>query len=72
METKRRRRASTTGERVLLKIKMTDIIKRLKVCFRWFQQVDETHLQEKENLRSSLESAEKRFSDKELDAKTKE
>ncbi|KAL0712724.1 hypothetical protein Bca4012_019702 [Brassica carinata] len=51
---------------------MTDIIKRLKVCVRWFQQVDETHVQEKEHLRSSLESAEKRFTDKELDAKTKE
>ncbi|CAH2071717.1 unnamed protein product [Thlaspi arvense] len=51
---------------------MTDIIKKLKVCVRWFQQVDETHVQEKENLRSSLESAEKRYSDKELDAKSKE
>lgn len=43
---------------------MTDIIKKLKVCVRWYQQVDETHVQEKENLRSSLESAEKRYSDK--------
>uniref|UniRef100_A0A1J3I3E2 Kinesin-like protein n=1 Tax=Noccaea caerulescens TaxID=107243 RepID=A0A1J3I3E2_NOCCA len=51
---------------------MTDIIKRLKVCVKWFQQVDETHVQEKENLRSSLECAEKRCSDKELEAKTKE
>ncbi|CAF2042385.1 hypothetical protein BRARA_I02140 [Brassica rapa] len=51
---------------------MTDIIRRLKVCVKWFQQVDETHVQEKENLRSSLESAEKRFCEKELDAKTKE
>ncbi|CAH8359736.1 unnamed protein product [Eruca vesicaria subsp. sativa] len=44
---------------------MTDIIRRLRVCVKWFQQVDETHLQEKETLRSSLESAEKIFSDKE-------
>ncbi|KAL0876860.1 hypothetical protein Bca101_026565 [Brassica carinata] len=51
---------------------MTDIIRRLKVCVRWFQQEDETHVQEKEDLRSCLESAEKRCSDKELDAKTKE
>lgn len=43
---------------------MTDIIKRLKVCVKWFQQVDETHVQEKESLRSSLESAEKRCSEK--------
>ncbi|CAD5327072.1 unnamed protein product [Arabidopsis thaliana] len=51
---------------------MTDIIKKLKVCVRWYQQVDETHVQDKENLSSSLQSAEKRYSDKELDAKTKE
>ncbi|XP_019090165.1 PREDICTED: kinesin-like protein KIN-14D [Camelina sativa] len=51
---------------------MTDIIKKLKVCVRWFQQVEETHVQEKELLRSSLESAEQRYNDKELDAKTKE
>lgn len=43
---------------------MTDIIRRLKVCVRWFQQGDETHVQEKEDLRSCLESAEKRCSDK--------
>lgn len=40
---------------------MTDIIKRLKVCVKWFQQVDETHVQEKENLRVSLESAEQKY-----------
>ncbi|XP_010422415.1 PREDICTED: kinesin-like protein KIN-14D [Camelina sativa] len=51
---------------------MTDIIKKLKFCVRWFQQVEETNVQEKENLRSSLESAEQRYNDKELDAKTKE
>jgi kinesin family protein C1 len=43
---------------------MTDIIKKLKVCVRWYQQVDETHVQDKENLSSSLQSAEKRYSDK--------
>ncbi|XP_018455092.2 kinesin-like protein KIN-14D isoform X1 [Raphanus sativus] len=51
---------------------MTDIIRRLKVCVRWFQQGDETHVQEKEDLRSCLESAERRCSDKESDAKSKE
>ncbi|XP_010529372.1 PREDICTED: kinesin-like protein KIN-14C [Tarenaya hassleriana] len=51
---------------------MTDIIKRLKICVKWFQQVDETHVQEKENLRNSLESAEKRSSDRELEMKAKE
>lgn len=56
-----------TEKNVLLQGKieqMTDIIRRLKVCVKWFQQVDETHVQEKDGLRSSLESAEKRFSDK--------
>lgn len=43
---------------------MTDIIKKLKVCVRWFQQVDEARVLEKENLCSSLESAEKRYNDK--------
>ncbi|XP_010434203.1 PREDICTED: kinesin-like protein KIN-14C [Camelina sativa] len=51
---------------------MTDIIKRLKVCVRWFQQVDETHVQEKENFKVSLESAEQKYNHKELEAKTKE
>ncbi|XP_010538054.1 PREDICTED: kinesin-like protein KIN-14C isoform X2 [Tarenaya hassleriana] len=51
---------------------MTDIIKRLKMCVKWFQQVEETHVQEKENLRTSLESAEKRCSDRDLEMKTKE
>ncbi|CAN8246212.1 unnamed protein product [Cochlearia groenlandica] len=51
---------------------MTEIIKKLRVCLKWFQRVDETHVQEKDDLRSSLEAAEKRYIEKELDAKTKE
>ncbi|KAL1195170.1 Kinesin-like protein KIN-14C [Cardamine amara subsp. amara] len=51
---------------------MTDIIKRLKVCVKWFQQVDEIHVQEKENLKVSLESAEQKYNHKELENRTKE
>ncbi|CAE6184968.1 unnamed protein product [Arabidopsis arenosa] len=51
---------------------MTDIIKRLKVCVKWFQQADETHVQEKESLKVSLESAEQKYNHKELEARTKE
>jgi kinesin family protein C1 len=51
---------------------MTDIIKRLKVCVKWFQQADETHVQEKENLKVSLESSEQKYNHKELEARTKE
>jgi len=43
---------------------MTDIIKRLKVCVKWFQQADETHVQEKENLKVSLESSEQKYNHK--------
>ncbi|EOA15696.1 hypothetical protein CARUB_v10006408mg [Capsella rubella] len=51
---------------------LTDIIKRLKGCVKWYQQADETHVQDKENLKVSLESAEQKYNHKELEAKTKE
>lgn len=42
---------------------MVEHNKRLKLCVKWFQQVDENHGLEKEKLRSELESAEKKCSD---------
>ncbi|OMO76685.1 hypothetical protein CCACVL1_15493 [Corchorus capsularis] len=49
-----------------------DYIKRLKLCVKWFQQCDENHVLEKENLKNSLESAEKKCTDTELEKKNKE
>lgn len=42
---------------------MTDHNKRLKLCVKWFQRVDEGHLLEEERLRNSLESVEKKCLD---------
>ncbi|OMO64942.1 hypothetical protein COLO4_31687 [Corchorus olitorius] len=49
-----------------------DYIKRLKLCVKWFQQCDENHVLEKENLKNSLESAEKKCTDTELEKKNNE
>ena len=37
---------------------MTDLIKRLKLCVRWFKRIEEGYVQEKEKLRFELEAAE--------------
>ena len=42
---------------------MADLIKRLKLCVRWFKKVDEGLIQEKEKLQSELEAADKKCSD---------
>ncbi|KAL5774722.1 hypothetical protein ACOSP7_012279 [Xanthoceras sorbifolium] len=58
-----------------LKAKMEQMIehnKRLKLCVKWFQQVDENHNLDKEKLRSALESAEKKCSDTEMEMKNRE
>lgn len=39
---------------------MGDLIKRLKLCVRWFKRVEEGYVQEKEKLQSELESAVKK------------
>jgi len=39
---------------------MMDYIKRLRVCIRWFQEVEGGYLLEQDSLRALLESAEKR------------
>ncbi|KAL4332878.1 hypothetical protein GQ457_07G028580 [Hibiscus cannabinus] len=46
--------------------------KRLKLCVKWFQQCDENHVLDKEKLTNSLESAEKKCIDSELEKKNKE
>jgi kinesin family protein C1 len=42
---------------------MTEQIKRLKLCIKWFQQVDENHVLEKQKLQSAIESVEKKCKD---------
>jgi kinesin family protein C1 len=42
---------------------MTELIKRLKLCIKWFQQVEQNHVLEKEKLQSSMEAVEKKCID---------
>lgn len=42
---------------------MTEHIKRLKLCIKWFQQTEENHVVEKEKLQSVMESVEKKCMD---------
>lgn len=42
---------------------MADLIKRLKLCVRWYKRVEEGCIQEKEKLQTELESAEKKCID---------
>ncbi|KAK7412227.1 hypothetical protein VNO78_03677 [Psophocarpus tetragonolobus] len=37
---------------------MGDLIKRLKLCLRWFKRVEEVHIQDKEKFQTDLQSAE--------------
>ncbi|KAL1169912.1 hypothetical protein V6Z11_A05G178200 [Gossypium hirsutum] len=46
--------------------------KRLKLCVKWFLQCDENHVLDKEKLKNSLESAEKKCLDTELEKKNME
>lgn len=48
---------------------ITDHNKRLKLCIKWFQQLEESHLLEEDRLRTALESAEKKCSAIELEMK---
>ncbi|KAH1087496.1 hypothetical protein GYH30_018859 [Glycine max] len=50
---------------------MTDLIKRLKLCVRWFKRIEEGYVQEKEKLRFELEAAEKKCTDTETEMKSK-
>ena len=42
---------------------MTDYIRRLRLCVKWFQELEGSNLLEKENLNNLLEMAEKKCSD---------
>ncbi|KAK7302157.1 hypothetical protein RJT34_13038 [Clitoria ternatea] len=50
---------------------MQDLIKRLKLCVKWFKGVEDGYVQEKEKLQSDLESAEKKCADTENEMKIK-
>ncbi|BAT73848.1 hypothetical protein VIGAN_01139200 [Vigna angularis var. angularis] len=50
---------------------MTDLIKRLKACVRWYKRIEEGYVQEKEKLQSELEASEKKCSDTETEMKNK-
>ncbi|KAJ7968383.1 Kinesin-like protein [Quillaja saponaria] len=50
---------------------MGERIKRLKLCVKWFQQVEENHILEKEKLQNALECSEKKCNDTETNMKIK-
>ncbi|KAJ7946851.1 Kinesin-like protein [Quillaja saponaria] len=50
---------------------MGERIKRLKLCVKWFQQVEENHILEKEKLQNALEFSEKKCNDTETEMQTK-
>ncbi|KAG5135878.1 hypothetical protein JHK82_020609 [Glycine max] len=50
---------------------MMDLIKRLKLCVRWFKRIEEGYMQEKEKLQSELETAEKKCTDTGTEMKSK-
>ncbi|EPS63940.1 hypothetical protein M569_10842, partial [Genlisea aurea] len=52
--------------------KMSEYIKRLKLCIKWFQQLEMKHNSEQENLKNLLDLADKKCSDTELMMKEKE
>ncbi|KAL6999396.1 Kinesin-like protein KIN-14N [Sarracenia purpurea var. burkii] len=51
---------------------MIEYIKRLRLCIKWFQELEGSHLLEQENLKNLLEMAEKKCTDLEMLMKTKE
>ncbi|KAK7368903.1 hypothetical protein VNO80_10936 [Phaseolus coccineus] len=50
---------------------MTDHIKRLKACVRWYKRKEEEYVRAKEKLRSELEASEKKCNDTETEMKNK-
>ncbi|GFZ07460.1 kinesin 2 [Actinidia rufa] len=65
----------TTKNRFSVKEKceqMTDYIRRLRLCVKWFQELEGSYLLEKEKLNNFLEMAEKKCSDTEMLMKVKE
>ncbi|XP_027172595.1 kinesin-like protein KIN-14N [Coffea eugenioides] len=51
---------------------MSDFIKRLKECIKWFQQLEKEHVSEQEKLKDLLEAAEKKCNEMEMLMKAKE
>ncbi|XP_059623810.1 kinesin-like protein KIN-14C [Cornus florida] len=51
---------------------MTDLIKKLRLCIKWFQELEKGHIEEQEKLKNSLESLEKKCTETEVAMKNKE
>lgn len=51
---------------------MTDYIRKLRLCIKWFQELEEGHIVEQEKLRSLLESVEQKCTIIEVEMKNKE
>ncbi|KAF8410940.1 hypothetical protein HHK36_003477 [Tetracentron sinense] len=51
---------------------MMEYIKKLRLCIKWFQELDEGHLLEQEKLRNMLESADRKCTEIEVQMKNKE
>ncbi|KAL7212031.1 hypothetical protein ACSBR2_014818 [Camellia fascicularis] len=51
---------------------MNDHIRKLKLCLKWFQEVEEGHIKEKEKLCNTLESAERKCTETEVAMKKME
>ncbi|XP_052180529.1 kinesin-like protein KIN-14C [Diospyros lotus] len=51
---------------------MNDHIKKLKLCIKWFQEVEERHVQEKEKVQNTLDSVERKCTATEVAMQNKE
>ncbi|KAI3698075.1 hypothetical protein L6452_31187 [Arctium lappa] len=51
---------------------MTEHMKKLKLCIKWFQKVEEDHVLEKENFSKMLDSSERKCVETELEMKHKD
>lgn len=51
---------------------MNELTRKLKLCVKWLQEVEEGHVQDKEKLRSTLESSERKWTETEAAMKNKE
>ncbi|XP_030443942.1 kinesin-like protein KIN-14N [Syzygium oleosum] len=51
---------------------MLDYIKRLRLCVKWFQELEDSYLQEQERLRNALNYTQQRLDELEVSSKNKE
>ncbi|KAK6917386.1 Spindle pole body-associated protein Vik1/Cik1, microtubule binding domain [Dillenia turbinata] len=51
---------------------MTEYIKKLRLCIKWLQDVEEAHVVEKEKLQITLQTAETKLADMEVEMKNKD